>query len=144
MLQVPDVEKEYDLSSIRLAASAGEALPGTVWKEWKEKLGVEILDGIGSTEILHIYISNRAGESRPDCTGKIVPGYEAKIVDEDGNPVPTGGPGTLMVKGESIAAFYWNKHEKTNIPSRASGLIPATPITRTQKGTSFMPAAATI
>lgn len=113
MLQVPGVEKKYDLSSIRLAASAGEALPGTVWKGWKEKFGVEILDGIGSSEILHIYISNRAGESKPDCTGKIVPGYEAKIVDGDGNPVPIGEPGTLMIKGDSTAACYWNNHEKT-------------------------------
>ncbi len=112
MLQVPEAEKKYDLGSIRLAVSAGEALPGTVWKGW-QNLGVEILDGIGSSETLHIYISNRAGESRQDCTGKIVPGYEAKIVDEDGNQVPTGEPGTLLIKGKSTAACYWNNHEKS-------------------------------
>lgn len=113
MLQVKDAEKKYDLSSVRLGISAGEALPGTVWKQWKERWGIEILDGIGSTEILHIYISNRIGESKPDCTGKIVPGYEAKIVDPDGNALPPGEPGMLMIKGDSTAACYWNKHEKT-------------------------------
>lgn len=113
MLQVQGAKEKYDLSSIRLAASAGEALPGTVWKQWRDMWGIEILDGIGSTEITHIYISNRIGESRPDCSGKLVPGYEAKIVDGDGNPVPTGEAGILMMKGESIAASYWNKHEKT-------------------------------
>jgi len=113
MLQVKDAKEKYDLSSVRLGASAGEALPGAVWKQFKEMWGVEILDGIGSTEILHIYISNRIGESRPDCSGKLVPGYEAKIVDPDGNEVPTGEAGILMMKGESIASCYWNKHEKT-------------------------------
>ncbi|MDD3653388.1 MAG: benzoate-CoA ligase family protein [Desulfotomaculaceae bacterium] len=113
MLQVEGAKEKYDLSSIRLCASAGEALPGSVWKQWREMWGLEILDGIGSTEISHIYISNRAGKSRPDCSGKLVPGYEAKIVDGDGNLVPTGEAGILMIKGESTAACYWNKHEKT-------------------------------
>lgn len=113
MLQVKDAESKYDLSSIRLGISAGEALPGNVYKQWKERFGVEILDGIGSTEILHIYVSNRIGESRPDSTGKIVPGYEAKIVDSDGNALPPGESGILMIKGDSTAAYYWNKHEKT-------------------------------
>jgi len=113
MLQVKDAETKYDLSSVRLCISAGEALPGPVWKQWREKWGIEILDGIGSTEILHIYISNRIGMSRPDSSGMLVPGYEAKIVDGDGNPVPTGEAGILMIKGDSIAAGYWNKHEKT-------------------------------
>lgn len=113
MLQVKDAEKKYDLSSVRLGISAGEALPGNVWKHWKERFGIEILDGIGSTEILHIYVSNRIGESKPDCTGKIVPGYEARIVDPDGNVLPPGEAGILLIKGDSTAACYWNKHEKT-------------------------------
>lgn len=113
ILQVENLKEKCDFSSIRIAASAGEALPGNVWKHWKEDLGVEILDGIGSTEILHIYISNRIGESRPDCTGTLVPGYEAKVVDPDGNELPNGESGILMMKGESIATAYWNKHEKT-------------------------------
>ncbi|WP_312038106.1 benzoate-CoA ligase family protein [Pelotomaculum terephthalicicum] len=113
IVQVKDAEKNYDMSSIRLCASAGEALPGPVWRQWREKFGLEILDGIGSTEILHIYVSNRAGMSRPDSTGTIVPGYEAKIVDENGVSLPPGEVGTLMIKGDSTASCYWNKHEKT-------------------------------
>ncbi|NQS76215.1 MAG: benzoate-CoA ligase family protein [Peptococcaceae bacterium] len=113
MLQVPEAKDKYNLDSLRLAVSAGEALPGTVWRGWKEKFGVEILDGIGSSETLHIYISNRPEQSKPDCSGKIVPGYEARIVNADGNLLPTGEPGTLMIKGESTAACYWNEHEKT-------------------------------
>jgi len=113
MLQVPDAEKKYDLSSVRIAASAGEALPGNIYLQFKEKFGIEILDGIGSTEILHIYVSNEIGKSKPNSTGKIVPGYEAKIVDPDGNELPDGESGILWIKGESTASQYWNKHEKT-------------------------------
>jgi len=113
MLQTKDAKSKYDLSSIRIAVSAGEALPGTVYQQWKDLWGIEILDGIGSTEILHIYISNRIGQSKPDSTGVLVPGYEAKVVDGDGNELPNGESGILMMKGESIAASYWNKHEKT-------------------------------
>ena len=113
MLQLKDAKDKYSLASVRIAASAGEALPGSVYQQWKDTWGVEILDGIGSTEILHIYISNRIGKSRPDSTGILVEGYEAKVVDPDGNEVPNGESGILMMKGESIAAYYWNKHEKT-------------------------------
>ena len=113
MLQTKDAKSKYDLSSVRIAASAGEALPGAVYTQWKEMWGIEILDGIGSTEILHIYISNRIGQSRPDSTGVLVPGYEAKIIDGDGNELPNGESGILMMKGESIASGYWNKHEKS-------------------------------
>ena len=113
MLQLKDAKDKYDMSSVRIAASAGEALPGPVYQQWKDLWGIEILDGIGSTEILHIYISNRIGQSRPNCSGTLVPGYDAKVVDADGNELPNGESGILMMKGESIAAYYWNKHEKT-------------------------------
>jgi Acyl-coenzyme A synthetases/AMP-(fatty) acid ligases len=76
------------------------------------KFGLEILDGIGSTEILHIFISNRPGSVKPGSSGMLVPGYEAKVLDNDGNPVPAGEIGTLLVKGDSIASCYWNKHQK--------------------------------
>lgn len=112
MLQIAD-KQERDFTSVRMCASAGEALPEAVFNKWQEKFGLEIIDGIGSTEILHIFISNRVGEAIPGSTGKIVPGYEARIVDEDGMPVPQGEVGILHVKGDSIAAYYWNKHEKT-------------------------------
>lgn len=113
MLQIEKAEEKYDLSSVRICVSAGEALPAAVYNRWKEKFGIEILDGIGSTEILHIFLSNRPGRVKPGSSGQLVPGYQAKIVDDDGNEVPTGEVGNLLIKGDSIAAYYWNKHEKT-------------------------------
>src|SRR5581483_9084337 len=80
---------------------------------WKDRTGTDILDGIGSTEICHIFISNRIGDIRPDCSGKVVDGYDLKIVDETGSPVPDGEVGTLLVKGDSTCAYYWNQHERT-------------------------------
>ena len=88
-----------DLSSLRAAVSAGETLPGPVYKQWMEKTGKPLLDGIGSTELLHIFISNRFGDSRPACTGRPVDGYEAKIVDDAMNEVPRGTVGRLAVRG---------------------------------------------
>jgi benzoate-CoA ligase len=93
--------------------SAGEALPDELYKRWRERFGVEILDGIGTTEILHIFLSNRPGATRPGSSGRPVPGYEAAVVDDAGVPVPRGEIGNLRVKGDSIMAYYWNKHEKT-------------------------------
>lgn len=113
MLALPDAEKRFDFSSVRACVSAGEALPADILKRWQQKFHVDILDGIGSTEILHIFISNRPGEIRPGSTGKLVPGYEARIVDEQNRDVEQGSLGSLMIHGESVAAYYWNKHEKT-------------------------------
>lgn len=104
--------KTYDLSSLRICVSAGEALPASLYNRWKDAFQVDILDGIGSTEAAHIYLSNRIGDIRPGSTGKPVPGYEVKIVDLDGNPVPVNEPGDLYVKGDSLAECYWNMHEK--------------------------------
>ena len=113
MLAVKDAEKRWDLSSLRLCVSAGEALPEEIYKRWQDRFGVEIIDGIGTTEILHIFLSNRPGAVRPGSSGLPVPGYEAIVVDDDGRPVPQGEIGNLRVKGDSTMAFYWNKHEKT-------------------------------
>jgi benzoate-CoA ligase len=113
LLAIDDAAERYNTSSIRLCVSAGEALPPSLYERWKERFGVEILDGIGSTEILHIFISNRQGRVKPGSTGEIVPGYEARIVDEKGDQVPTGEIGDLLIKGDSICACYWNKHEQT-------------------------------
>ena len=93
--------------------SAGEALPKALYERFRDRFGVEILDGIGSTEILHIFISNRSGRARPGSAGELVPGYEARIVDETGQDVPDGTVGNLMIKGDSTCAYYWNKHERT-------------------------------
>jgi len=104
---------EPDTSSIRLCISAGEALPPDLLHRWKERTGLDILDGIGSTELLHIFISNRPGDIRPGATGKSVPGYTARIVDADGNDVPAGTAGRLLDRGHSAARAYWNNPEKT-------------------------------
>lgn len=104
---------EGRVNGVRLCVSAGEALPADIFHRWKNRFGLDILDGIGSTEIVHIYISNRQEDIRPGSTGKLVPGYEAKIVDDKLNEVPRGEIGTVWIKGDSIAACYWNKHAKT-------------------------------
>lgn len=105
-LSLPDLTDRYDLSSLRLCVSAGEALPGPLWQAWKERTGVDILDGIGSTELLHIFLSNRPGDIRPGSSGRVVEGYELRIVDDDGAEVEQGQVGNLHVKGESAAQFY--------------------------------------
>jgi len=102
-----------DLSSLRLSTSAGEALPPDILDRWLEIVGVPLIDGIGSTEALHIFISNRTGDLRPGCTGRLVPGYAAKIVDETGTRVGTGEQGNLLIKGDSVATYYWNNPVKT-------------------------------
>jgi benzoate-CoA ligase len=108
-----DEGREFDLSSIRCAVSAGEALPPAVLTRFRARFGVEILDGIGSTEALHIFISNRRGSVRPGSSGLPVPGYEAKLLDEEGAEVTGTEVGSLFVKGDSTCAFYWNRHELT-------------------------------
>jgi benzoate-CoA ligase len=113
LLAMDGAADRYDTSSLRLCVSAGEALPASMYERWKGRFGVEILDGIGSTEILHIFISNRQGRIKPGSTGEIVPGYEARIVDERGNDVPEGEIGDLLIKGDSTCACYWNHHELT-------------------------------
>jgi benzoate-CoA ligase family protein len=100
-----------DFSSVRVCVSAGEALPGSVLQRWKDKTGLDILDGLGATESCHIFISNRMRDVRPDCSGTVVEGYEVRIVDEEGRDVPAGHPGVLLVKGDSICASYWRQHQ---------------------------------
>lgn len=102
-----------DLSCIRFCYSAGEALPIELYHRWREVFDVEICDGIGSAEMFHIYITNRPGDVKPGTLGRIVKGYEARIVDAEGNQVPTGAMGTLRIKGDSAALCYWNAHEKS-------------------------------
>lgn len=102
----------FDLSSVRLCVSAGEPLPASFVRKWRQLFNVDILDGIGTTEILHIFISNRPGDIREGSTGKVVPGYEAKVVNEQGIPLSPGEIGDLIIKGDSIAHAYWNMHEE--------------------------------
>jgi benzoate-CoA ligase len=112
MLNVAGASRE-DLSSLRFCYSAGEALPKELYERWMNAFGVDICDGIGSAEMFHIYITNRTGDIKPGSLGRIVEGYEAKIVDADGKEVRTGEMGTLRIKGDSAALCYWNAHEKS-------------------------------
>ena len=98
---------------IRCCVSAGEALPEDVGKRWLDRYGVDILDGIGSTEMLHIFLSNRAGDVKYGTTGKPVPGYACKIVDDDGLPVQRGEMGELLINGPTSAMMYWNNREQS-------------------------------
>jgi benzoate-CoA ligase family protein len=102
-----------DVSSLRLCVSAGEALPARIFEDWQREFGLTILDGIGSTEMLHIFISNKAGETRAGSSGKIVTGYAAKLVDDRGNEVSANELGNLWVKGGSATIGYWNRPELT-------------------------------
>ena len=113
LLAYPAQDFTYDLSSLRMCVSAGEALPKTLFDQWKRRFGLEILDGIGATEMLHIFISNFPGKAKGGTSGTPVPGYRAKIVDDDGRELGRGETGNLWVSGDSCAAFYWNKHEKS-------------------------------
>src|SRR3954466_14299876 len=112
MLASPDFPKKESLA-LRTCISAGEALPPQIAKSFKERTGVDILDGIGSTEMLHIFLSNRPGDLRYGTTGKPVPGYELRLVDDQGNPVKQGELGELQIKGPTHAAYYWNNRAKT-------------------------------
>jgi acyl-coenzyme A synthetase/AMP-(fatty) acid ligase len=102
-------------ASVRACVSAGEAFPAALFERFTSTFGVEMLDGIGSTEMLHIFISGRPGRTRAGTTGEIVAGYEAKIVDDDGVPVPDGTPGNLFVRGSSAATGYWCRMETTRL-----------------------------
>ncbi|MBX3637048.1 MAG: benzoate-CoA ligase family protein, partial [Rubrivivax sp.] len=107
-----ELPKREDLR-MRVATSAGEALPADIGKRWTEHFGIEILDGIGSTEMLHIFLSNRPGEVRYGTTGKAVPGYAIRLIGEDGKPVKQGEIGELQINGPTSAILYWNNREKS-------------------------------
>ncbi len=106
------MDEGADLTSLRAAVSAGETLPAPVYEEWMQKTGKPMLDGIGSTEMLHIFISNRFDDHRPACTGKPVTGYEARIIDDDGNDVPAGEIGRLAVRGPTGCRYLADERQR--------------------------------
>ena len=112
MLASPDLPRPDEVA-LRRCVSAGEALPAEIGRRWMARIGVDILDGIGSTEMLHIFLSNWPEDVRYGTTGKPVPGYELNIVDEAGHPVPRGAIGDLLVSGPTAAAGYWNNRERS-------------------------------
>jgi 4-hydroxybenzoate-CoA ligase len=113
MLVDPACAPEKGSQRLRLCVSAGEALPEHVGLKWRERYGVDILDGIGSTEMLHIYVSNAPGDVKYGTTGRAVPGYEVRLVDENGSDVADSEIGEMLVRGPSAAEGYWNQREKT-------------------------------
>jgi benzoate-CoA ligase family protein len=113
MLAMPDLCERWDLSSLRLCVSAGESLPAPIWQAWKERTGLDTIDGIGSTENYHIFLSNRPGDIRPGSSGKPFEGYALKIVDEAGAELPAGEVGNLLVRGETAALFYLHQYARS-------------------------------
>lgn len=113
LLQVDGAERRFDCSSLRLCVSSGEALPAGLFHAWKSRFGHELLDVVGSTEALHDFIANRPGATRPGSSGQVIPGFEARLVDDQGRPVAPGMVGQLLIKGDSTSPGYWNRHERT-------------------------------
>lgn len=111
MLQVPDMTRRYDLASLRVGVSAAEPLPAATWEEWKKTTGVELLDGIGSTEMFHIFASSVKGRVRPGATGVPVTGYDCRVVDESGRELPPGKEGLIAIKGPT-GCKYWRKPDR--------------------------------
>jgi benzoate-CoA ligase len=119
LLASPELPQREQLA-LRRCVSAGEALPQEIGRRWSARTGVDILDGIGSTEMLHIFMSNRPGAVRYGTTGRPVPGYDVRIVDEAGRPVPRGEIGDLLVDGPTSALGYWNNHERSRSTFRGA------------------------
>jgi benzoate-CoA ligase len=134
MLLAQAREPEFDLSSVRLAVSAGEALPPALFDRFKQRFGIEILDGIGSTEALHMFIANRPGAVRVGSSGQPVPGYEARLVDSDGRLVGASEIGNLWISGDSTCAYYWNQHQRTTETIEGSWLKTGDKYTRDHDG----------
>jgi acyl-coenzyme A synthetase/AMP-(fatty) acid ligase len=106
-------KNKLDCSSLRLCVSAGEALPAHLGEEWESEFGVQLLDGIGSTEMLHMFMSNHENDVRYGTSGRLLKGYEARLLDEAGNPAPADAEGNLWIKGESAARGYWERSDAT-------------------------------
>lgn len=134
MVLHPDA-REQDLSSLRLATSAGEALPAELHERWKQTFGIELLDGLGTAEMWHIFVSNRPGDVVPGTLGRVVPGFEVKLCDADGHTVPDGEVGALWVKGESRAIGYWQQMDDTMNAFRGEWYVSGDMLCRNPDGT---------
>jgi benzoate-CoA ligase family protein len=113
MLAVDDAEHRWDLSSLRYCVSSGEALPPAIFDAWAERFGIELVEVVGSTEALHDFIANRPGEARRGSSGRLVPGFEARLVDDAGATVSAGTVGHLLIKGDTTSPYYWNRLHRT-------------------------------
>jgi len=133
MVNSPEIDG-VDFSSVRACISAGEALPAELYSRWKAKTGVEILDGIGSAEMFHIFITNRFGDVKLGSLGRAVEGYEARICDEDGRELPRGDIGTLWIRGDSMALEYWQRHEQSKQTFRGDWCVSADKFRQDEQG----------
>lgn len=125
---------EGALQSVRLCVSAAEPLPATTWEQWRDRFGIDILDGIGSTEMLIAYCSNRPGKVRPGTSGWPVPGYDLRLVDEDDNVLDGPAVGSLQVRGESCAASYWHQRGMTQRAMRGDWFVTGDRFARRSDG----------
>lgn len=137
LLQVGDPGRRADLASLRLCVSSGEALPPAVFDGWRARFGLELVDVVGSTEALHDFIANRPGAARRGSAGQIVPGFEARLVDDEGRPVPDGAVGHLLVRGETTAPYYWNRLERTRATMQGEWLRTGDMFSRDAHGYFF-------
>ena len=133
MVTHPDASKQ-DLSCLRVVTSAGEALPAELYGRWKDTFGVELLDGLGTAEMWHIFISNRPGAVRPGTLGTVVPGFEVRVRDEEGHDLPLGETGWLWVRGGSRAIGYWRHMEKSEQAFRGEWYVSGDLITMDADG----------
>jgi len=133
MVEHPDAKRQ-DLSCLRLATSAGEALPVELDRRWRETFGVDLLDGLGTAEMWHIFLSNRPGEARPGTLGRTVPGFEVKVCDDEGRELPPGETGWLWVRGGSRAIGYWQDLEKTNRSFRGEWYVSGDLVAKDRDG----------
>ena len=123
-----------DLSCLRLATSAGEALPVELHRRWNDMFGVDLLDGLGTAEMWHIFLSNRPGDVRPGTLGTVVPGFEVKVCDDDGNELPSGEVGLLRVRGDSLALEYWQQADKTREAFQGEWFLSSDMVSRSDDG----------
>jgi benzoate-CoA ligase family protein len=134
LLHRPGLDLGAGSDRLRRCISAGEALPAHIGLQWSATTGVEILDGLGSTEMLHIFLSNRPGAVRYGTTGVAVPGYDLRLIDEDGNEIHGAGEGELLARGESMADGYWNQRAKTRLTFRGEWVATGDRYTRDADG----------
>lgn len=134
MINHPDAT-DHDLSCVRFSTSAGEALPIPLHERWNEVFGVELLDGLGTAEMWHIFLSNRPGDVHPGTLGKTVPGFDVRVCDDDGNEVGHGEVGWLWVRGGSRAIGYWQAMEKTQRAFRGEWYVSGDMVRRNLDGT---------
>jgi benzoate-CoA ligase len=134
LLQVRGAERRFDLSSLRLCVSSGEALPPALFDAWRARFGQDLMDVVGSTETLHDFIASRPGAVRRGSAGRVVPGFEIRLVDGDGRDVPDGTVGSVLVKGPTNALYYWNRRERTEATMQGEWLRTGDMMSRDAEG----------